>query len=53
MASTAPLTTAPVPPDRLIRRGFAEGEPEIARTTVVLRLVKRDRLIVHVHENTT
>ncbi|MEV7010863.1 nuclear transport factor 2 family protein [Streptosporangium sp. NPDC051022] len=36
----------------LLRVDFAEGEPEIVRTTAVLRLVEGEWLIVHVHENT-
>ncbi|GAA3072471.1 nuclear transport factor 2 family protein [Streptosporangium carneum] len=36
----------------LLRVDFAEGEPEIVRTTTVLRLVDGEWLIVHVHENT-
>ncbi|MDP9869933.1 MULTISPECIES: nuclear transport factor 2 family protein [Streptosporangium] len=36
----------------LLRVDFAEGEPEIVRTTAVLRLVEGEWLIVHIHENT-
>jgi ketosteroid isomerase-like protein len=36
----------------LLRVDFAEGEPEIVRTTTVLRLHEDAWLIVHVHENT-
>jgi ketosteroid isomerase-like protein len=36
----------------LLRVDFAEGEPEIVRTTSVLRFTEGAWLIVHIHENT-
>ncbi|MER5420025.1 nuclear transport factor 2 family protein [Streptosporangium roseum] len=36
----------------LLRVDFAGGEPEIVRTTAVLRLVEGEWRIVHIHENT-
>ncbi|MEV8631604.1 nuclear transport factor 2 family protein [Streptosporangium sp. NPDC051023] len=35
----------------LLRVDFTEGEPEIVRTTAVLRLSDGEWLIVHIHEN--
>lgn len=36
----------------LLRVDFAEGEPEIVRTTAVLRRIDGEWVIVHIHENT-